>query len=75
MVSASLAIGGAMVTMTVLTILMKITVFKSAMNKGWFQSFLPKPFFISFFFSEKNRNQKPRISMSGRNLYSKIISL
>ena len=74
MVSASLAIGGVMVTMTVLTILMKITVFKSAMNKGWFQSFLPKPFFISFF-SEKNRNQKPRISMSGRNMYSKIISL
>ena len=28
-----------MATMTVLTILMKITVFKSAMNKEWFQTF------------------------------------
>ena len=47
-----------MVTMTVLTILMKITVFKSAMNKGWFQSFLPNKFFLLVFFSEKDRNQK-----------------
>ena len=43
-----------MVTMTVLTILMKITVFKSAMNKEWFQSFLPKNPKILVFSKKKN---------------------